>query len=138
MATENHARVRYYSEKYNDILFAEFTDSVKIDLELAKQIVAGRLDFAKEKKHYLIIDVSNARQISTEAKEYLQRPDTGQKNVLGAAFIATNPVSALIAHIFIKTQKDFEAKCFTTEDEAFQWILKYRKKNRPQNLITQA
>lgn len=127
MKVEKYPWVVCSAEKNSDIIFAEFPYNLKIDLAVAREIVVNRLDFAKNKKHYLIIDVSHVREISTEAKEYMQRPDTGQKNVLGAAFIATNPVSALIANIFIKTQKDFQAKFFSNKQDAVEWILEYKQ-----------
>lgn len=128
MRKEKYRILDCYSEEYSDIIFAEFQNTMKIDLTAAKEIVANRLDFAKDKKHYLIVDVSNVREVSTEAKEFLQRRDTGLKNILGAAFIATNPVSGLIANIFIKTQKDFQAKLFPTKQNAVEWIIAYRQK----------
>jgi hypothetical protein len=44
------------------------------------------------------------------------------KNILGAAFIASNPVAALIANIFVKTPKDFIARFFSNRKEALDWI----------------
>ena len=57
-------------------------------------------------------------------------------NILGAAFIATNPVSALFANIFIKTQKDFQAKFFSNKEDAFDWIIACREKVRSKLIIT--
>jgi len=134
MIVERYPYVLCSAKKDSDIIFAEFPNNLKINLAVAKEIVANRLDFAKNKEHYVIIDVSNVREISTEAKEYMQRPDTGQKNVLGVAFLATNPVSALIANIFIKTQKDFQARFFSKKEDAVEWIMEYKKKvNRKLN-----
>ncbi|HMI66385.1 MAG TPA: hypothetical protein VK517_10135, partial [Cyclobacteriaceae bacterium] len=88
------------------------------------------LDFLKDEKHYVIIDVSNVREITLEAKEYMQRPDPGQKNILGAAFVGTNPLSVLFANIFVKTRKTFQAKFFSNKVDAFDWIIEQRRKNK--------
>src|SRR2546421_10461101 len=112
----------------NDIVFLEFNSSLRVDLTSAREIVASRLDFTENKKHYLIIDISNVRQVSSEAREFMQRPDAGLKNILGAAFIASNPVSALIANIFIKTPKDFEARFFSSKKSALEWVNSHRLK----------
>jgi len=122
---EKEPHVIYYSE--SDIIYAEFPKYKEIDLAGAKEMVANRFALAKHKHHYIIVDLSNVRKISSEAKEYLQRPDTGLKNILGAAFIVTNPVSTLIANIFIKTPKEFQAKLFFTKDAAFQWIMECKQ-----------
>jgi hypothetical protein len=128
MTTLKYPLVVFYVQGNSNIIFAEFPNNLKIDLAIAREIVANRLDFAKNRKHYIIIDVSNVKEITPEAKEYMQRPETGQKNILGAAFIATNPVSALFANIFIKTQKDFQAKFFANKEDAFDWIIACREK----------
>jgi hypothetical protein len=102
--------------------------NVKVDLNVARQIVSYRLDFTENKMHYLIVDMSNIRQVTAEAKEFMQSLDGGLKNILGAALIASNPVSALIANIFIKTPKDFQARFFYNKVDASNWIVEYSKK----------
>jgi hypothetical protein len=112
-----------------DVIFIEFCKNLRVDLTAAKQIVAKRLNFAGEKKHYVVLDMSNVRVVTAEAKKYMQAPDGGLKNILGAALIASNPVSALIANIFIKTPKDFQAKFFNNKHDAFDWIHIQRKRS---------
>lgn len=111
-----------------DVIFAEFGNSLNVDLSMAKQIVANRLDFTENKKHYLVLDMSKVRNVTTEAKKFLQQPEGGLKNILGAALIASNPVAAMIANIFIKTPKNFQAKFFYNRKDALDWIY-LRKQN---------
>lgn len=127
MKIEESPVVMYSTGKISDIVFLEFRNSLKVDLPVAKEIVASRLNFTKNKKHYLIVDISNVKEVSLDAKEYMQRPDAGLKNILGAAFVGTNPISALIANIFIKTPKEFNARFFTAKEDAYNWILDYRQ-----------
>jgi len=112
----------------NDIVFVEFPHGLKIDLVKAKEMVASRLDLTQSKKHFVIIDISNVKEVSKEAKEFLQQSETGLKNILGAAFIASNPVATLIANIFIKAPKNFKAKFFYNKKDAFDWICEHREK----------
>lgn len=127
MIVEKFSQTMFYSEKNSDVIFVEFPNNLKVSLAVAKELVANRWKYTKNEKHYLVVDVSTIREISTEAKEFMQSPDYGLKNILGAAFIATNPVAVLFANIFIKTQKDFDAKLFSNKEEAFEWIVKYKK-----------
>ncbi len=110
------------TEPDSNIVFAEFHPSQKIDLAGAREIVRNRLEFTQNKKHFLISDVTHVRQITAEAKEFLQRPEEGLKNILGAAFTGSNPVAVLIANIFIKTPKNFHAQFFTSREAAVAWI----------------
>jgi hypothetical protein len=111
-----------------DIILGEFAKNLKVDLETAMQIVADRLNFTSHKKHYLVLDMSNVRMVTAEAKRFMQKPEGGLKNILGAALIASNPVSALIANIFIKTPKDFQAKFFHSKQDALEWTFKQKHK----------
>jgi hypothetical protein len=105
-----------------DVVFIEFKPNLKVDLQMAKQIVASRLNFMGNKKHYLVLDMSNVRNVTAEAKKFLQLPEGGLKNILAAALIASNPVAALIANVFIKTPKDFQAQFFRSKKDAIDWI----------------
>ncbi len=134
MKTADYSYVACSTENDSDIVFIEFPGNLKVDIVAAKKIVAGRLDFTENKKHYLIADLSNVKHVSSEAKAFMQRPDAGLKNILGCAFIASNPVSAMIANIFIKTPKNFTAKFFSNKQSAFEWILEYKQKINDTNL----
>jgi len=114
-------------EKGCNIVFVEFDANLKVDLQMAREIVSCRIDFTNNNKHYLIADMSNIRHVTPEAKEFLQNVEGGLKNILGAALIASNPVSALIANIFIKTPKNFQAKYFSNKRDASTWIMEYSK-----------
>jgi len=117
-----------FSTSDNDVVFAE-CPYLSVDLSVAKQIVADRLDFTNNKKHYLVIDISKVQNITAEAKKFLQHPEGGLKNILGAALIASNPVAALIANVFVKTPKDFQAKFFSNRKDAMEWIFTWKQKN---------
>ena|SRR5687768_10043391 len=116
------------TEPASGIVFIEFPPNLKVDLAMAQEIVSNRLQFTQNKPHFLISDMSNVRQISAEAREFLQRPEGGLKNILGAAFIGSNPVAALIANIFIKTPKNFHARFFPSRKAALAWIEEHKIK----------
>ena len=104
------------------ILSAEFTANVKIDLAIARELVQNRLEITNGQAYYMIIEFSNVREITTEAKEYFLRQDGGLQDILAAAFLANNPVSALIANILIKSSMKFPARYFSKKSDAEQWI----------------
>lgn len=128
MKTKEYPHIICCSTNDEDILYSVFRFPVKIDLPCAMEIVANRLEFAQHKKHYLIVDASAVRGITSEAKKFLQTSDGGLKDILGAAIVASNPVSALIANIFIKTQKNFQSKFFYTQTDALKWIRELKQK----------
>ena len=118
----------------DDIILAEFIEPVNLDLEEAVKIVNHRLAFTRNKKHYLVVDASKVVSVSKDAKKYFQEPENGLKNILGAALIASNPLAALIANIFIKTPADFQSRFFSNAVDALNWIYD-QKSNGADQLI---
>lgn len=129
MKFKKYRLVSFRTEESEDIVFTEYNEMLKVDLPMAEELVACRLDFTENKKNFLILNVSNAKGVTHDAKIYMQDPDTGMKNILGAAFLASNPVSALLANIFIKTPKSFPAKFFAKKQDALDWIKELKNKN---------
>lgn len=128
MIVKQYPLITFSTEPGSDIVFMEFPLPLEVDLEKARKIVGYRLQFTENRQHYLVSDTTNVQHVTAEAKEFLQQPEAGLKNILGAAFIGGNPVAALIANIFVKTPKDFEARFFTSREAAFTWIERQKVK----------
>jgi hypothetical protein len=122
MKVKTYRFITLYTEAENDIIFNEYPKNLRVDLTVAQEIVANRLEFAEGEKHYLVGDLTNVKSVTSEARAYLLDPNTGVKDILGAAFIAGNPVAALIANVFIKTSKKFPSKFFSKKTDALNWI----------------
>jgi hypothetical protein len=105
-----------------DILFVEYEPDLKVDLAAAKEIVAQRLAFTKNKSHYVLIDITNVKEVTAEAKAYMQDPQGGLRGILGAAFLAHTPPGQLMAHIYTKTKADFPSRFFNDKEEALAWL----------------
>jgi hypothetical protein len=116
----------------NDVVFVEFPKDLQVTIDMAKEMVAARINFTQNKKHYLILDMSNIKNITAEAKKYMQMQEGGLKNILGAALIGSNPISTLISNVFIKTPKNFQAKFFQNKKDAIDWIY-LKKENKIAN-----
>ena len=114
--------VTFSKELGSDIIFAEYSKNLKVDLAMAQEIVNNRLDFTQNKNHYFIIDFSNINYFNQEAKAYMQSPEGGAKNVLAAAFMASNMVATLLANVFIRKIKDVPSKFFSNKKDALKWI----------------
>lgn len=128
MRIKKYKYVTISAESEDSIIYAEYADNLSVDLPIAKELVNSRLEFTGNKQSYVVIDLSNVKQVTSEAKEYLQRQEGGLKNILGAAFVAKNPVSALIANIFVKTNSGFESRFFSDRTSAAKWLKNYKEK----------
>jgi hypothetical protein len=128
MRTKLYPLAKISTEEDEDIIFVEYGQNLDVTLTLAEEIVANRIDFTTGKNHYVIFDTGTVKSLTSDAKSYLLNPSTGTKNILGAAFIASNPVAALIANIFIKSSKNFPAKFFSKKTDALNWIKELKTK----------
>jgi hypothetical protein len=131
MRLKKYQHITCHIDQDSKVIFAEYANNLKVDLAIAKTIVANRLAFTENKPHYVVIDISNVKEVTAEAKEYMQHREGGLKNILGAAFIANNPVSELLANIYVKTPVDFEARFFRKKEEAVSWITGYMNRKKP-------
>ena len=130
MEIKKYPLVTCSKEAGSDIVFIEYAKNLKVDLDIAKELVANRLDFTCSKKQYFIIDFSNINYFSHEAKVYMQSSEGGSENILAAAFIASNMVSTLLANVFVRKIKDVPAKFFSNKQVAVQWITDLKIKTR--------
>lgn len=104
------------------LFLAEFIPELRVTLDIAREFVVNRLEFTQGIEHFLIIDLSNIKEVTAEAKEYLQHPEGGLQKIKAAAFYTNNPIAALIASVYVKTPKPFESKLFDSKEKAYQWI----------------
>lgn len=115
-------------EDDDEIVFIDYHKDLEINLSLAHEMVENRLEFTENKKHYVIIDATKIKSVSSDAKVYLLDPYYGTKNILGSAIIANNPVSTMIASIFTKGAKNFPSKFFSKKNDAIRWIKELKTK----------
>jgi hypothetical protein len=130
MIEKKYPYITCRTQSGSNIVFAEYATDLKVSLDIAKDIVTNRMEFTENKEHYVVIDISNVKEVTAEAKEYMQHPEGGLKNILGAAFIANNPVAEMLANIYVKTPMDFEARFFRRKEEAVSWITGYMNRDK--------
>jgi hypothetical protein len=125
--------VTFTREHGSDIVFVEYAKNLNVDFEIAKELVANKLDFTLDKSHYCIIDFSNIKYFNPAAKLLMQSPKEGGKNILAAAFFTSNMVATLLANIFIRKIKEVPVKFFTNKKDAILWIDELKQKHINRN-----
>ncbi len=129
METKKYPLVNYSQEPGSNIVYCEYNPKLKIDLDIARELTLNYHDFTAHKPIYLITDFSCIERVTQEAKGYWQSTESGITNLLGVAFIASNPVSALLANIFVKSPRVVPLKYFSDKKTALAWIKQLRENN---------
>jgi hypothetical protein len=92
---------------------------------VAKEIVESRLNYTKGRSVYTLIDFSNVKSVTKEARDYMNSPEGGLKGILGGAFLSNSVVATLFVNLYLKiSNPSIPAKFFTSEKDALWWLMK--------------
>lgn len=117
--------VEMYLDSEN-ILRVKAHEGATLDLDQAKKDLEIMREVAGDKKVYVISNISGARAMSVEARNFVSEVFPSQ--FLAAALIIGNPVSRIIGNFFIGLNRaDMKSRLFTSEEKALNWIRKLAK-----------
>lgn len=120
----------FWKEDHEDVLFFKYSPKLEMNIDAAKEIVKSRLEYTNGKSMYTLIDVTNLKSATKEARDYMNSPEGGLKGVLGGAFLSNNVVATLVINLFLKfSHLAIPAKFFTNKAEAIHWLTKVKAGN---------
>lgn len=107
----------------NGILMSSYKKQTVIDLEAAKEIVKDRLVITENQSYPILIDFSNIKSVTKEARDYMNLKDGGLKGITCGAFIGGNSLSTLFINMYLKINKpSIPTSFFTKREEAINWL----------------
>lgn len=125
--------ITIWTEDDDDILLSIYRQSnLKMDIDVARSLIESRLDYSLGKPIYTLIDVTNVKSTTKEARDYMNSPDGGLRGILAGAFLSNNVVATLVINLFLKVNPPpIPAKFFTNKEEALKWLkrIKGEKEN---------
>jgi hypothetical protein len=106
----------------DDILRGVFKEGAKETLDEARENVAAAKRLAGDRKVLVLIDMSEIKMISREARALYAGPETSAYS-LAQALITKSPISRMIGNFFIGLNKtSHPVRLFNSEDEALIWL----------------
>lgn len=109
----------------NDVIAFKYGSNLNIDLPMAKELVENRLEYCDNKPSYCLIDFTNVKSVTKEAREYMNDPNGGLRCILGGAFLSSNSVGNLFINVYLKINKPIiPARFFNNREEALRWLKK--------------
>ncbi|HET8963675.1 MAG TPA: hypothetical protein VFM99_07250 [Chitinophagales bacterium] len=128
---KEYETVFFWKEEQDDVLFFKYAPKLEMDIEIAKKIVENRLEYTNNKPMYTVIDGSNLKSTTKEARDYMTNPDGGLKGILAGAFLANSVVTTVIINLYLTINKPpTPAKFFSNKQDALKWINEIREKNK--------
>lgn len=117
----------FWKEDEDDILFFKYAPRLEMTIEVAREIVRSRLEYCKGASMYVLIDATNIKSATKEARDYMNSNEGGLKGVLGGAFLSNSVVATLAINLFIKVSNHpIPARFFTNKHDAIKWLKKVR------------
>ena len=117
----------FWKEAEDDILFFKYSPRLEMTIDVAKEIVRSRLEYCNGTPMYVLIDATNIKSATKEARDYMNSREGGLKAVLGGAFLSNNVVATLVINLFLKVNNlSIPAKFFTSKEEAVKWLKKLK------------
>lgn len=130
MRTQEYRYAKLAMDDEGDIVFATYKPKIEIDMDVAKELVSDRMEFTRGNPHYILIDFTNVRTVSKEARDYMNSTEGGLKGILGGAFLSYNVVATLFVNLYLKINRPaVPARFFTNRDDAVQWLQDVRARH---------
>jgi hypothetical protein len=109
----------------DDIIFFKYAPLIEIDINMARELVNKRLEYTDGKSVYTLIDFTNVKSVTKEARDYMNSPDGGLKGILGGAFLSNSVVATLFVNLYLKVSNpSIPARFFTNREDAVTWLRK--------------
>jgi hypothetical protein len=110
-----------------NIIFFKYSPLIEIDLNMARELVQKRLDYTENEAVYTLIDFTNVKSVTKEARDYMNSSDGGLKGILGGAFLSNSVVATLFVNLYLKVSNpSIPARFFTNREDAVSWLRKTR------------
>ncbi|HMI66313.1 MAG TPA: hypothetical protein VK517_09775 [Cyclobacteriaceae bacterium] len=105
------------------ILFCSYKAHLEIDIVTARRIIKNRIDFMDGQLYPILIDFSNMKSATKEARDYMNSSEGGLNGLLGGAFLSKSVVATLFINLYLKVNNPaIPARFFTNRDEAITWL----------------
>jgi hypothetical protein len=114
----------------DEIVAFKYAPKLNIDLTVAKELVQNRLEYCNNVPSYSLIDFTNVKSVTKEARDYMNDPKGGLRGILGGAFLSNSAVSTLFINLYLKINKPtVPAKFFTDKNAALEWLKRLKSEN---------
>ncbi|MFN5416488.1 MAG: hypothetical protein ACK5B9_05485 [Flavobacteriia bacterium] len=123
--TENEY-VKIYTEE--GIIVGEIKKKVFVDLSGAKKIVEDRKKITKNQESLILLDATEVKGISKEARDYFGSME-GSVLIKASAIYTNSKLSSFLANFLMKVNlvnTNVPVKLFTDRKKAIKWLHTYK------------
>ncbi len=109
----------------DNILYGTYKKGLKINLDIAKSIVATRLEFTQGKDMLAVIYNQGVISMDKAARDFLASAD-GTRGLRAAAMMLDSAFSSFLGNFYLSVNKPpMPVRIFTNTDAAVKWLRRY-------------
>ena len=114
-------------ELHGDLMIGAYKKDLKINLDMAREIVKIRQELANYTPVVALIYNQGVVKMDKKAREFFASDD-GVKGIIAAAIVVGSPFTTFLANFFVSVNKPkMPVRVFSSEADALKWLQKYRK-----------
>ena len=118
-----------YLELHDDLLIGTYKKGLKINLEIAKEIVRAWQDFTEHKPVLQLVYNAGVVSMDKKARDYLSSDEAVGKIIAGA-IVLDSPFGSFLGNFYLSVSKPkIPARIFSKTENALKWLDKFRTKN---------
>ena len=108
------------------IIYANYLNPTVVDLNISKHALRCREEISENKAYPILGDCRNIKYWSIKAKQHHASPEYGRL-VKAVAMVIRSPMVSVFLNIFGNFYPvGFPVRSFTSEEEALEWLRKYK------------
>lgn len=113
-------------ELENGIMVGYFKGGLKMDLNIAKEVVRTRSEFFEDKSYPMLIEDKGVVSMTKEARDFFSTKE-GTKKIKAGALLLNSLFSTYLGNFFLKvTNPTVPAKIFADRAKAIKWLEQYK------------
>ena len=116
-----------YYELRGDLLVVTYKKDLKVNPEMAKDIIKERHEFTNNRPVVLLVYNQGVVRMDKKAREFLSSGD-GVKGIIAAGIVVGSPFTSFMANFFVSVNKPkMPVRVFSNSEDALTWLQKFRK-----------
>jgi hypothetical protein len=116
-----------YYELHDDLLIGTYKKGLKINLEIAKEIVKAWQEFTNHKPVLQLVYNAGVISMDKQARDYLSSDEAVGKIIAGA-IVLDSAFGSFLGNFFLSVSKPkMRARIFSKTEDALKWLDKFRK-----------
>jgi len=114
-------------ELQDDLLIGTYKKGLKMTLDIVKEVVKTRLEFAEYKPVVALVYNAGVISMTKEARDYLSGEE-GSRGVVAGAVVLDSPFSSFLGNFYLAVAKPrMPSRSFTKTSAALKWLEQFRK-----------